>query len=247
MPIFGGVACDFFTLDHWSVLRNGEADMNSLAFMLVSGDIEPVFALRHNIGTGSRRLATITKAHDNAVEELDGEPFGDFAKDIVLMPGDVDAYSIAFMRLTTPFAVRMPDAEQDEVEVIRPLYDVDKDDRSGIFASVMPVGASVTISSMQKENVLQSCKDTLDQMLSRMDSSGRKYTAILTSTCNARALILSANKSLEASMLKDRLKDRAGIEAMGAYVFGEFCPTREIEGGRMKNRFHNLSFAVCAF
>lgn len=246
-PIFGGAACDFFTLDHPRVMRNGEADKRSLAFVLISGNIDPVFAVCHRIGEGSRRRATITKAHGNVVEELDGEPFGDFAEDIVLMPGDVDASSVAFIRQSTPFVVSMPDAVPGEVDVARPLFDVDAEMKSGKFICEMPVGASVTISSMNKEHILGSCEDALDALFKRMDESGREFSTLLTSVCNARALILGANKPAESRILQKKLRERDSLDAMGAYVFGEFCPTCVTSDGKVKNRFHNLTFAVCAF
>jgi hypothetical protein len=74
-----------------------------------------------------------------------------------------------------------------------------------------------------------------------------EYSLILVSTCNARHLLMGTTKHLEAEIVLQKLSELGqGISAMGLYAFGEMCPTMSSEEGRAKNRFHNISFALCA-
>jgi hypothetical protein len=70
---------------------------------------------------------------------------------------------------------------------------------------------------------------------------------ILVSTCNARHLLMGTTKNQESDIVLAKLPELGqGISAMGFYAFGEMCPTMSSEEGKAKNRFHNISFALCA-
>lgn len=245
-PIFGGVACGFFSLDSQRTFLNGESSPSRFVFVLAAGDIAPIFAVRHDLGGGIRQKSRITKAIDNRVYEVDDMPFEEYASRYVAMPEDIDGRTMTFMRLTTPFVLEPKDAEPEDVEIVRPLFMLDSSEACGIFTTEMPEGGMLSIRSMIKENVAVSCAKTIDQLLDRAAEECRTFSTIIGCTCNARAAIMGASKELEARTMADKLRDRDDVEWGGFYSFGEFAPIVS-SNGSLKNRFHNSSFTLCAF
>jgi hypothetical protein len=58
---------------------------------------------------------------------------------------------------------------------------------------------------------------------------------------------MADDKSLESNIISEYMGDLpTEFNAMGFYGFGEICPTGKRADGTAKNRFHNISFALCA-
>lgn len=247
VPIFGGVACDHYALSAQKTFLNGRSSSTSAAFFLVAGDTDPIFAIRHHANAVSSPKGVVTKSDGQKVIEINGEPFKNFVSDMLLMPDQNDHYetsaswSTGFLRLTAPFFLELPDHEIGDEEIVTPLFDIDSDG-AGIFSMTVPEGTKLSIHSMHKSDVLESCRETLDLLEHRLKASGDTDRSVMfVASCNGRNVLLGGDKSGEAHILKGMLADHPGMEMIGCYAFGEFCPV----GAARKNRFHNLSFAVC--
>ena len=244
-PIFGGVATDHYDLQYQKTFHNGNAYSSGLIFILLTGNIKPVFAMQHNFGGKIKRKGIITKSTANMVNQIDDKTFVQFLSEITPIPDDD---TVIYQFQSTPFIMELPDRVKDEQPVVRALCSIDHETGSGGFLSKMPEGSALSINIIQRDNLAFSCAETLDHLLEKMQQSKDDYCMILISSCNARHLLMGDKKNLEAKIISDRLADvEPGLNAIGFYGFGEMCPTVFSEEEQAKNRFHNISFALCAF
>ena len=245
VPIFGGVATDHYDLQYQKTFLNGQAFTRGLVFILLSGNVKPVFAIDHRFGVQTQRRGVITKSVGNSVLEVDGQPFKAFVESIVPVP---DEEVVVFHFQSTPFVVELPDYEQDETPVVRALTTVNHETGAGGFLSKMPEGSVIYLNEFQRNELSESCKTGLTNVIERMQAQpDYEYSMLFVSTCNARHLIMADDKSLEAKTINEGLNAfPQGLNAMGFYGFGEICPTGIRADGTYKNRFHNISLAICA-
>lgn len=246
VPVFGGVATDHYDLQYQKTFFNGEASGRGLVFVLISGHIKPVFALEHHFGAKTERKGVITKSTGNMVERVGGKTFKEFLSDMTSVPEDE---LVIFQFQSTPFVMELPDYEENEQPVVRALCSIDHETGSGGFLSKMPEGSRLSLNVLQRENLVESCKQALDQLTTKMrESPDYAFSMVLISTCNARHLLMGDVKNLEGKLITEKLSGFGpNLNAMGFYGFGEMCPTAVAADGTAKNRFHNVSFAACAF
>lgn len=246
VPVFGGVATDHYDLQHQKTFYNGAAYRGALQFLLISGNIKPVFAMEHYFGGGVDRKGIITQSSGNLVERVGDKTFKEFLSEMTPVPDDE---SVIYYFQSTPFIMELPDYEESEQPVVRALCTIDHTTGAGGFLSKMPEGSRLSINVLQRENLSESCNGTLDRLVGRMKQNpGYEYSLILISTCNARHLLMGDAKELEANIVADKFSEFGPeVCSMGFYAFGEMCPTISSGEGKAKNRFHNVSFAACAF
>ena len=245
-PVFGGVASDHGDLLNQKTFHNGEAHPDGLVFVLLSGNIRPVFAMEHAFETRTERKGIVTKSSGSQVERVGDSTFKEYLSEFMSVPEDeLVLHHFQF----TPFLMEMPDYEQSEQPVVRVLCTIDQKTGAGGFLSKMPEGSALSIVELQRENLRESCGNTLDRMVEKMRrNSDYPYCLMLISTCDTRYLLMGGAKNLEAAIVVDKLSGfDPGLNAVGFYAFGEMCPTALKTTGEAKNRFHNVSFALCAF
>lgn len=247
IPIFGGVATDHYDLQHQKTFLNGSAYAGGVVFVLISGDIRPVFAMRHHFSAKTERKSIITKSSGVYVERVGDQSFKEYLENIMPVP---DEELVVCQFQSTPFVMELPDYDASEQPVVRALCTIDHERGAGGFLSKMPEGASLAINMLQRGDLRESCRNALEQIKSAMrETSDYHYSMILISTCNARHLLMGDTKNLEATCITQELENAdPDLNAIGFYGFGEMCPTAVAkENGTAKNRFHNISFALCAF
>jgi len=245
VPVFGGVATDHYDLQYQKTFLNGQALTRGLVFVLLSGNVKPAFAINHRFGVQTQKKGVITKSVGNSVLEVDGQPFKAFVESIVPVP---DEELVIFHFQSTPFVVELPDYEKNEEPVVRALVTVNHETGAGSFLSKMPEGSVIYLNEFQRKELSESCKSGLGGVIKQMQAQpDYEYSMMFISTCNARHLIMADDKSLEAQIITAELSAfPQGLNAMGFYGFGEICPTGIKADGSAKNRFHNISLAVCA-
>lgn len=244
-PIFGGIATDHYDLLYQKTFINGDAYADGLVFILISGNIKPVFAIEHHFSTKAEKKGIITQSSENLVQMVGDLTFRDYVESIVPVPDDE---LIVYNFQSTPFIMELPDYEKNEQPVVRALCTIDHDTGAGGFLSKMPTGSAIYMSIIQRCNLEESCEGAMTKIIAEMaKNDGYNYSLVLISTCNARHLLMGDTKSLESNILGKRLEDAPPeLNAIGFYGFGEICPTGARPDGTMKNRFHNISFALCA-
>ena len=244
-PIFGGVATDHYDLQYQKTFYNGQAFTKGLVFVLLSGNIKPIFAMNHSFGTAVEKKGVITKSSGNFVEMVGDQTFKAYVESMVPVPNEE---LVIYHFQSTPFVMELPDYETEEQPVVRALVTIDHKTGAGSFLSKMPEGSVLYLNEFQRENLSKSCKDALADVKRQIaENKDYEYSMIFVCTCNARHLLMADDKSLESSIIGEYLQDfPANFNAMGFYGFGEICPTGKKADGTAKNRFHNISFAVCA-
>ena len=246
VPVFGGVASDNHNLRQQKTFHNGVAFADGVAFVLVSGNIKPAFCLKNHFSRKIERKSVITKSSAHVVERVDDKTFKEYFSEIIPVPTEETAF---YPFLSTPFVLEFPDYVQTEQPVVRALSSINHQTGEGCFLAKMPEGTKLSINMLQREDLSASCADTLDDFIEKVrQTKDYEYTTILMSTCNVRHLLMGATKDMEAKIVAEKLSDFGPeLNAVGFYGFGEVCPTLSNEDGRSKNRFHNVSFALCAF
>jgi len=242
-PVFGGVATDHWELQHQKVFFNGKAFSRGLVFVLLQGNIKPVFAMRHSFSGGVERKGKITESSGNLIQKIGEQTFKEYLAEIVPVPDDE---LVIYHFQSTPFVMELPDYGHNEQPVVRALCTIDHKTGAGGFLSKMPEGSLIHMDIIQKDNLIESCSSAMDDIVNEMAAdTSYEYSTILVSTCNARHLIMGGASDLESSIISEKLKSLpASLNAVGYYGFGEICPTTSDD--KIKNRFHNISFAVCA-
>ena len=244
-PIFGGVATDHYDLQYQKTFYNGQAFAKGLVFVLLSGNIKPIFAMNHSFGTAVEKKGVITKSSGNYVEMVGDQTFKEYVESMVPVPNEE---LVIYHFQSTPFVMELPDYEKEEQPVVRALVTIDHKTGAGSFLSKMPEGSVLYLNEFQRENLSKSCRDALTDVKKQMvENKDYEYSMIFVCTCNARHLLMADDKSLESGIISEYLQDfPANFNAMGFYGFGEICPTGKKADGTAKNRFHNISFAICA-
>ena len=244
-PVFGGVATDHYDLQHMKTFYNGQAFSRGLVFLLFAGNIKPVFAMTHHFGAKVEKKGVITKSSGNLVQMVGDQTFKEFVSSMVPVP---DEETVIYHFQSTPFVMELPDFEKNEQPVVRALCTIDHGTGAGGFLSKMPEGSAIYLNEFQRNDLSISCKTALSGLIEQMnENKDYSYGTIFISTCNARHLLMADDKKLESDILTDKLRELPPeLNAMGFYGFGEMCPTGKKADGAAKNRFHNISFAVCA-
>jgi len=245
VPVFGGVATDHYDLQYQKTFFNDSVFSKGLVFLLLEGNVKPVFAMEHHFGAKVEKKGIITKSTGNLIQKVGDQTFKDFVASIVPVP---DEELVIYSFQSTPFVMELPDYEKNEQPVVRALCTIDHTTGAGGFLSKMPEGSAIYMNVLQRENLRESCGGALSSMIGKMaESTGYEYSMVFISTCNARHLLMGDAKNLESDIIREKLNSLPPeINAMGFYGFGEICPTGTRADGAAKNRFHNVSFAVCA-
>lgn len=245
IPVFGGVATDHYDLQYQKTFFNDQEFARGLVFLLLTGNIKPVFAMEHHFGAKVEKKGIITKSSGNLVQKVGDQTFKEFVASMVPVPNEE---TVIFHFQSTPFVMELPDYEKDEQPVVRALCTIDHTTGAGGFLSKMPEGSSLYLNVFQRDDLKESCNSSLSNLIGQMnENKGYEYSIIFISTCNARHLLMGDMKSLESDIIVEKLRNLPqGLNAMGFYGFGEMCPTGIKADGTVKNRFHNVSFALCA-
>ena len=247
VPIFGGIATDHYDLQYQKTFRNGESLDGGYVFLLISGNVRPIFAMCHSFYGKVERKSKITKSCDNQIGRVDDLTFRDYLASI--MPCQQVDGIVALHFQSTPFLVELPDHDPSEPPVVRALYSLNQETGAGGFLSQMPEGSTLSIAMLQRNNLIESCTAALDQIMAGMaKATDYTYSMVFVCSCNARHLLLADLKECESEIFVEKIAGlNPELNAMGFYGFGELCPTGKDAANKSLNRYHNMSFTVCAF
>ena len=81
LPIFGFVAADDFEFSKQQVYLDNVCSGNSIALLIISGNVKPLFEVRNLAGSQTLSKRHVTKAHDNIICEIDGKPACEYLKE----------------------------------------------------------------------------------------------------------------------------------------------------------------------
>lgn len=238
-PIIGGVASDDYEYVSARVFLSGHEYKDSIIIVNISGDVKPLFSMRHVTSRFAERTRKVTDAKENIVYTVGDETFVQYLEGFGLKT-DVPDVLLAF----NPYPMMLTrDGDNNEVPLMRHITGLDLETGSGSCVGDVPVGANANICLINKKDLVTSCRESMNALLEMASAQKEhEYSTILCVSCCGRALLLGADSDAEGQVLTELLpKD---LTLAGAYCFGELCPTR-YEGGEAINRFHNCSITFC--
>ena len=239
IPVVGCMVSDDFKADRFAVFSDGEAFNDRIALVALGGDVRPVFAVGQELTIPSDYSPVITEAEGNVIRRVDGIPFGEYLRRF-----NIDASSLEEFPLTV--RMRKPENSGDDRIVITALVKLE-DDQSGVFATTVSVGDTVSLGYLNRENIENSTRACIDQLamgMARKTAEGYRFDMILAFSCIGRYYAITNDSHTEADALEASLP--ADISKFGMFAFAEFCPVPD-SAGVLKNARHGQSLVACAF
>jgi len=233
VPNFGTITVDH-TQDYSEcrVICNGSSSNQRIAFLLVGGNPSPAFSMatvsEKNI---LRQNAIITAADGNILKEVNHQPLAAYLETVGLAKDGKISEGVN----SVPFLIGKSDGTQP---VARAMFAI-LPDGSGACGGVMPVGATLSICAMDRQEVLDTSEAAIDCLL-----AGPPFKTLLIFSCLGRNLALGADPMAELEAMRGKLEDRC--QYLICYSGGEICPVQSEHGG-LHNRFHNNTLVICAF
>ena len=169
---------------------------------------------------------TITKARDNVLYELDGEPALDLYKRYL----GAKAAELPASGLRFPLAIRPPDAATDQA-VVRTILSVDELCRTLTFAGDVPAGYRARLMSANLERLIDGARNAALQ--TRLPDSREPELAILIS-CVGRKLVLQQRIEEEVEAVQEVLGNATAMT--GFYSYGELSPCSESTPTELHNQ-----------
>jgi hypothetical protein len=156
------------------------------------------------------KTAVVTRAKNETVYEIDGEPVVDFYRHYL---GGTSEPAMA-----TPLAIF--DDETGRYYLRAPL-DWDEEEGSATFFGSVPEGSVVQIAMASTDEILQGTEASVADALSGFPD-GRLPEGALISACATRNWLLGSRTSSELEIIKTGLGPDVPIA--GFYAFGEIAP-----------------------
>lgn len=233
VPIFGMVACDHDTANYSNtyVAHNGRHYNDCLAFILLSGNVNPRFVVTTTSEQNMRKQhAEITLSEGSVVKKINDLTAQEYLETIGLGIGK------GFEALTSiPFMLDYNDGSQP---VARALYFGKGDDGSIVAGGLMPEGAMLHIGRMDVPDIILTAGTSVKRLMEEGDVTG-----IIMFPCLGRNMVLVADPMAEIDEIRQAIGDEVRWHL--AYAAGECCPVLSTDN-KWLNRFHNFTFIGCA-
>lgn len=230
-PVFGTISVDH-TSDYseCQVFMGDNFRNDSLAILLVSGNIDPKFYVT-TVSESKilKQTAVITGAEGNILKEVNEMPLASYLETRGLATGGQISPGVNAI----PFFIDYGDGG---APVSRALFAITPDGH-GVCGGIMPVGANISVGAMDRQDIL----DTTNSTLLRALAEG-KPNALIMFSCVGRNIALGVDTLAELSSAEDTLKNATPF--LLAYSGGEICP--DATGCETINRFHNNTFVALA-
>jgi hypothetical protein len=231
-PLYGTVSCSGNPdLSGSLTLWNGDAVPDAMAIVLIRGNVKPRFfltALSDN--RMGKKKGTVTDAKDSLIKTVDDMPALDF-----IVTCGISKESVIKAPTSIPVII---DYEDGSVPLAAGIYGVAPDGCLHVGANI-PIGARLSIGTQDQGGILSTTESILHRILRETKPLG-----ILMLPCLSRSLLLGPNSEGELRLIVKELGD--AIPYHVAYSGGEICPVY-IDGGALRNRFHNFTFTACVF
>ncbi|MDR3174093.1 MAG: FIST C-terminal domain-containing protein [Treponema sp.] len=238
VPIFGTVAVDHNSDYHESqTILNGETFRDRFVFVLVYGNIKPSFIIG-GISENKvfREKGVVTASRGNQLQEVNGISVADYLASLGL-PKDEKGVIMGINSF--PFILDYNDGAQP---VIRVMFAITPEGYA-VCGGKMPVGASLTVGSIDGDEVLSTTGETLKLALAIGESNGNN-NGILIFSCVGRFFAQGFDSAAEMKKAKDVIGNKLPFHFL--YSGTELCPVYG-NNGAIFNRSHNDTIAICIF
>jgi hypothetical protein len=247
VPIFGGLPSSSMADGDILMFADGLVFADRAAIVVIGGNVRPVFSVQNFLSELSDRRNIVTGAERNVLRTVDDMTLVDYLKHIGLPVDDLIAQGDLAVYVSTPLKVYMNTSEdQDTIPVARTIKTLNPDDGSGVLFGAISERSAVSIVTVKRQDIMDSCKVAIREILEKIASSpkdGYKYSTLFCVSCGGRYMVMGDDKDIEGDIIKENLPP--GLTLSGFYAYGEICPT-VVNGDKALNRVHNESIVMCA-
>jgi hypothetical protein len=246
VPIFGGLPSSNMADGDILMYAEGRPYADRAAIVLVGGNIRPLFSVQNVLSTLSEQKAIVTKAKDNVIYTVDDKPFADYLRSVGLSVDELIAQGDLAVYVSTPLKIYMnKNDNNDLVPVVRTLKKLNPSDGSGILFGAISEKSVISIATMKRQDIQDSCKMAIEEIASKVKASEEGgYTTLLCVSCGGRYMVMADDKDVEGNIILEKLPPNLTLS--GFYAYGEICPTLVSQDGKAVNRVHNESIVMCA-
>ncbi len=224
IPVTGGLAGDNANFVETFVSLNGKTSKDMIVAIALGGEKLNVSFASQGGWQAFGPMRKITKAENNILYTIDGEPALDIYKTYL---GDkVDELPGA--GLLYPFAV---ESDPGEPPIIRTILGIDESNGSLILAGDVREGTELKLMHTGTEGLVEGAKIAAKQALEQ--NNGANGLAILVS-CVGRKIVMGTDVDDEVDIIKDIFGDESTLT--GFYSHGEICPHEKGKSARLHNQ-----------
>ncbi|MDR3280452.1 MAG: FIST C-terminal domain-containing protein [Synergistaceae bacterium] len=230
VPLFGGMPSDFTTeFRKPLVIYNGEAYADSLAIVLVSGNVSPKFTLSA-ISTNKtiKMRAIVTASEGNILKKINDELSVSFIRSLGLFKDD----NTMALR-ATPIVLHFDDGAPPALRVIGGVTP----EGYLFLGGTAPVGCAITIGAVGYDDIMETAS------IATADVTRNRSDFLLVISCMTRNFVMGLDNMDEINHFRATLG--GDIPFLFMYTAGELCPVEA--KGAFINRYHNLTLVTCAF
>ncbi|MDR0402112.1 MAG: FIST C-terminal domain-containing protein [Treponema sp.] len=231
VPNFGTLAVDHNQDYHESqTIMGGETWRDRYVFVLCYGKLEPKFFVGGvSEETAFREKGVVTSSLGNLLKEVNGVSVHEYLTGLGIPQDDQGS----LMGINSyPFILDFKDGAQP---VIRVMFAVTPDGFA-VCGGKMPVGATLTVGTINGDEVLNTTAAVLGQALKAAEGK-----IMLIFSCIGRYFAQGFNIHAEMDKTREILKD---TPFSLVYSGGELCPVYGKDGSRT-NRSHNDTMVIC--
>lgn len=242
VPVFGGMVSDDFDSHRFAVFADGRPYRDRIVLVMLGGGIRPLFGVDCDVTQMSPYAFTVGEARGNDVLRVDDMTFCEFLREL--------GFREEVNRLTDflpSVIVRGGMSERDGRPEITHLVRTDPESGAGTFATAIAAGSTITLGRLSRRCIEDSANRCLAEMACRMGAmqqEGYAFSMVFCLPCVARHFAAAGGDNIDGEAMRRLLP--AGVPWFGYYGFNEICPTTD-RNGRLFNRPHSDSIAVCAF
>jgi hypothetical protein len=215
--------------------HNGEVASDAVSAVLVSGPFEVEIGINHGCEPIGAEL-TVTKAHANVIDEIDGKSAWSVFKEY--LPGNPD-------ELQGRDVVHLSVGEYLEGEaapgdlLIRAVMGLEKETDSLVFPVEIPAGRKIRMSRRDAQQIHLSTAELAREMVTRRP--GEKPVLVFHFDCAGRGAILFGENTQALAIEPVQSAFGKDVPWLGFYTFGEIAP--RVTG----HKLHNYTLVLCAF
>jgi hypothetical protein len=236
VPNFGMLSVDHNNDYHDAqVICNGAAYRDRYALVLLAGNVHPKF-FTSSISAEkiSQEKGLVTASIGSQLQTVNGKPVADYLCDIGYTRDDK---GMIIGINTFPLIV---DYNDGTTPVVRAVF-AQTPEGYAVCGGDIPVGSTLSIGSIDAEEVVLTTAETLFSSLTAPDIHG-----ILMCSCVGRYFTLGYEPAVEMDKVQEIMQGTE-IPYQFAYSGGELCPVHEKgrRGGATTNRNHSNTFIVC--
>lgn len=231
VPAFGTLSMDDTTdYTHCYTIFNGRCERDTLALVLLQGDIRPRFFVATVSGSNAlTQPARITASEGNLLKTVNDVLFIDFLQSLGLAhEGEIDAGLTCIVCLL--------DLGDGSPPMGRVLINVNGEGH-GVCGGYMPEGARMYLSVLTKEDVVDTTHGLVSNALG--DAGG---DLLLAFSCHTRNVALGDEVYAEFDAVRALVGEK--LPYLMSTSGGELCPYIT-DDQRTVNRFHNNSVILC--